>query len=399
VPELPVRPDSGVAIRNLHLLRAYARLGEVHALAYREEGEPDESGALSSLCASIATVPVESCEAGSFREPRPMRGRLRELARARPSLARRYFSSQLQRRILGALPEVDLIHVSPLHMVANVLELARDSTRKAALVLDLYDLESVVHARRIGEATTWPRRGVAAWESARVWAYEREVIRHFDRVLVCSERDRRQLGRQNVRVIPNGATLHPRTESAPAGRPTLLYCGLLSYGPNARAAHYLVEEILPLIRRQIPDVIVRIVGKRPGPELRALDDGERVRVHADVPSIEPFYREADAAVIPLRIAGGTRLKILEAFSLGTPVVTTEVGCEGIDAVDGQHLLIENDAEGFARACVRLLSDAGLRARLIENAYRLVVDRYSWEKIQSSLEALSLEILAERRAAR
>lgn len=393
----PVRPDSGAAIRIRNLLQAYGRIGEVNLLTYAKRDESADPGALLSLCASVEAAPAENGTATSLQQPGTWNRRWRWLASTRPSLARTHFSRELQERIRAAMSSVDIIHVSHLQMVSNILSLIRQHRRRPTLILDLDDLQTVIHARLLREARGIKRRLVAAWELARVWAYERRVFSAFDRVLVCSDHDRRRLPHLNVRVVPNGATLHEPLMRTAEGRPTLFYCGLLSYGPNAWAARYLVEVILPLVRRQIADVRVKIVGKQPGPELRALDDGDAVRVHADVPSMEPYYRDATAAVVPLRNGGGTRVKILEAFAFGTPVVSTSIGCEGLDVVNQDHLLIEDDPQRFADACVTLLRDAPLRARLTANARNLVEARYSWDRIQADFAELSLAALDERRA--
>jgi glycosyltransferase involved in cell wall biosynthesis len=128
------------------------------------------------------------------------------------------------------------------------------------------------------------------------------------------------------------------------------------------------------------------------PRISALHDGETLIVSADVPSVEPHYREATISVVPLRAGGGTRLKILEAFALGRPVVSTSVGCEGLDVIGGEHLFVADTPAAFAESCVTLLRNPGLRRTLTMNARQLAEQRYSWNAIEPQIGELVAELL-------
>jgi glycosyltransferase involved in cell wall biosynthesis len=217
-------------------------------------------------------------------------------------------------------------------------------------------------------------------------------------VVVCSELDRTRLGAPRTAVIPNGYAQPPR----PIGRidvgdpPTVLLAGALTYPPNADAAIYFVEEILPKIHARIPRVRARIVGKHGG----GLDHlrSELVSITGGVPDIGAELARADVSVVPLRFGGGTRIKILESFAHRIPVVTTPVGCEGLDSIDGQHLMVADDPESFADACARLLTDVSLRARLTDAAYELYARRYRWEDITQTVVELVHRVSARPAAA-
>jgi glycosyltransferase involved in cell wall biosynthesis len=144
-----------------------------------------------------------------------------------------------------------------------------------------------------------------------------------------------------------------------------------------------VNDILPRLRRLIGDVELWIVGRSPAPEVLRLDGGS-IRVTGTVPDVVPYYERSAVAVVPLRAGSGTRLKILEAMALGRPVVSTSVGCEGLDVEHERHLLVADDAEAFARQTARLLADGALYRRLADEGRRLVEARYDWSVLGDRL---------------
>jgi glycosyltransferase involved in cell wall biosynthesis len=163
----------------------------------------------------------------------------------------------------------------------------------------------------------------------------------------------------------------------------------MNYVANFDAVLYFCSEILPRIRRVVSEVEVWVVGADPPPEVRRLS-GDGVHVTGRVDDVVPYYRRSSVCVVPLRAGGGTRLKILEAMALGRPVVSTTIGCEGLDVVDGEHLLIADSPEQFADKTVRLLTDRASYQRITTKARQLVVDRYDWDVVARQL----LEIYSE-----
>jgi glycosyltransferase involved in cell wall biosynthesis len=281
----------------------------------------------------------------------------------------------------------DLVHVSRLATAAHVLALGLQSRAdRPRLVLDVDDIDTVKRRRwlKMPHARKWRRAIPEYYDLLRLWAYQRRSVRAFDRVLVCSGHDRDLLRLRQAVVIPNGADVPARPLEHESDGYTLLYCGTLSYWPNIDALLYFVREVLPHVRRAVPKVRLLVVGREPAPEVVALHDGETLVVEADVPSVEKYYRRATAAVVPLRVAGGTRLKILEAFALGCPVVSTTIGCEGLEVGAGEHLLVADDPLAFAKACVTLLQDRQLRRRLVSSGRLLVERLYAWPSIEQRL---------------
>ena len=219
------------------------------------------------------------------------------------------------------------------------------------------------------------RMDISRWQR-----FERDAAARADVAVVCSEADRQRLGHPDTVVVPNGYPSPP----TPLGRrtagdpPTVLLAGQMRYGPNADAARHLVLDVLPHLRVAVPDVRVRLVGHHDERVASLARDG--VEITGYVPSMDTELAQADLLVVPMRIGSGTRVKILEAFAHRIPVVSSSVGCDGIEARHGEHLLVSDDPTSFAAACASLLSDVDLRERLTEAAARLHHDRYRWEAI-------------------
>jgi glycosyltransferase involved in cell wall biosynthesis len=173
----------------------------------------------------------------------------------------------------------------------------------------------------------------------------------------------------------------------------ITFVGLLAYWPNADACVHFVEAIRPGIERRVGDVTFQIVGRVPPASVMSLADGARVRVAADVPDIRPFLAVSDVLVVPLRAGSGTRLKILEGFAAGRPVVSTSIGCEGLDVTAGRQLLVADEPDDFATAVARAATDAACADAMIREARALVRERYDVPAIQRGLRAHYRELAA------
>ena len=188
--------------------------------------------------------------------------------------------------------------------------------------------------------------------------------------------------------MPNGVDCQAFA-ALPTGRadrpPLILFLGSLTWPPNISAATFLAREVLPGLRARSPGTRLRIVGRSPVPRVTALSGLPGVEVVADAPEIVPHLREARVMAVPLDSGGGTRLKILEAFAAGLPVVSTPIGCEGIEADDGRHLLIA-DRPQFGEALLALLDGPGPGVELAARARALARGRYDWGIVGEALVA-------------
>jgi glycosyltransferase involved in cell wall biosynthesis len=277
--------------------------------------------------------------------------------------------------------------------------------RLGPTVVDLDDLEDRKILSRLALAATGDGtagvatrarasvRAAQAKMNARRWTrLQRTVAGAVDRVALCSELDATRSGLRNVVVVPNGydAPAHPVGRDEVGRPPTLLLAGNYLYPPNADAACFLVTEILPRLRARIGEVVLRLVGE-PNDAVKRLDRPPEVSVAGQVPSMESELARTDLIVVPVRYGSGTRVKILEAAAQRIPIVSTTIGAEGLDFEDGRHLLLADDADGFASACARLLDQPQLRRRLVDEAEQAFLARFQWSTVRRQMRALALDL--------
>lgn len=266
----------------------------------------------------------------------------------------------------------------------------------APLVVDFDDLQDKKIAHRRRARADHPTSGLRARLEVLVDVvdqrrWQRIQERLLDRaamVTVCSLADVAELGRANVGEVANGyrGPARPIWEPTVGGPPTLLYVGDMSYRPNIEAASMLAERVLPLVRERIPDCRVRIVG-RGGDRIRHLGAVPGVEIVGPVPDVVPELAAASICAVPLLSGGGTRIKILEAFAYGLPVVSTTVGAEGLAVVDGRDLLIADEPEGLAEAVCDLIGDPERARRMSAAAHHLYATTYTPDAIAEQVRAV------------
>jgi glycosyltransferase involved in cell wall biosynthesis len=184
-----------------------------------------------------------------------------------------------------------------------------------------------------------------------------------------------------VAVIENGVDVdyfHPL--DTPAGTRKLVFTGSMDWRPNQDACLFFVHEIMPILRKSVPDLEVYFVGRNPPPRLTSLSRAVGVHVTGSVDDVRPYIAEAAAVIVPLRIGGGSRLKILEAMAMKKAVISTTVGAEGLEVTDNKDILIADQPEEFADSIIRCLKDLGLRKSVAEAGHQLVHSKYRWEII-------------------
>jgi glycosyltransferase involved in cell wall biosynthesis len=287
-----------------------------------------------------------------------------------------------------------VVHVFRLSMLPFAEPYVHRFWRRPARHLDLDDIESVTRSRIAELYRTNGELAAADYEQTqarRQDSVENEALQKLDRVYVCSEIDRQTLsGRTGAQVLmlPNAIRLPESVHARPAGGVfTFLFIGTLGYYPNQDAVRYFCTEIVPRIReRAEAPFVVNIVGFGDVGPLRPLIRIPEVRLIGAVREVRPWMEEADAVVVPVRAGGGTRIKILEAFSFERPVVSTSIGMEGIAARDEEHALIGDTPEKFAEQCLRLMADREFGARLAANGRKLAEDHYSMEALARTMAA-------------
>jgi glycosyltransferase involved in cell wall biosynthesis len=225
---------------------------------------------------------------------------------------------------------------------------------------------------------------------------ERRLRARGDNVVLCSDLDRRRSGLLSAAVIPNGYPA-PQPPAGPRGQgpPVIGFVGTMTYEPNREGARWLVEQVFPLLRRAVPDVRLRIIGSTAGSaEVRSFASSPEIEITGHVDDVTPHLADCSVVVAPINFGGGTRVKILEAFAHRVPVVSTSIGCEGLDVEDGRHLLVADGPSAFAAACARLLSDRVLADRIVHMAHDRYSERYRADRVQLAVVAYVNQVLAD-----
>lgn len=390
----PYPPDNGSKLRAYHLLRSLAQRHQVTLLSFAfTTARPDDPGELQEWCQEIQVVPVDPF---AFNQA----GALRTFLSTRPVASRPV--SAMSQRVAAALQATafDAVIASTGMMVDYALQ----APSRVARILEEHNAMTRWAWERYEEAAGAAQRARRwlSWRKSR--RYEARTYPHFDLITMVSQQDRQATreaigaGRPRVEVVPNGVDCaHNRPGLAQPRPASLVYNGSLTYSANYDAMRWFLVEVYPRIRGQVPEASLTITGSTEGVDLAGLALDDSVHLPGFVQDVRLPVAGAAVAVAPIRQGGGTRLKILEAMALGTPVVATAKGAEGLDVRDGEHLLLADDPERFASQTIRLVSDADLHGRLAANARHLVETRYDWQQIGQKFVALVGETVAQVKA--
>jgi glycosyltransferase involved in cell wall biosynthesis len=264
-------------------------------------------------------------------------------------------------------------------------------TGRVPVVLFEHNVEHLIW-RRLAAAEPWgPRKAALELEWRKLRRYEARACAAADLTLAVSEKDRAALAANapsaRVRAIPTGVDTSYFAPNGHHESPAhLVFTGSMNWYPNEDGVLHFIDEILPLIRREEPAAGLTVVGRDPSPRIREEAARAGVRVTGVVDDVRPYVAEGAVYVVPLRLGGGTRLKIFEALAMGKAVVSTTVGAEGLALVPGEHLLVADEPASFARAVVSLLRDAGRRHALGAAGRQLVAEKYGWAQVAREFES-------------
>lgn len=277
-------------------------------------------------------------------------------------------------------------------------------------VVFTHNVEAEIYERQAERADKPWMRSVWKSQARKMRRFESGRLKRFDTVVAVSERDAEQFnenfGIPHTRTIPTGVDVHFHSpaETARQGdvtqqNPELVFTGSMNWLPNIEGLEWFLAESWPKIAEACPGVSLKVIGRDPSPSLvqAVKRAGARWNFTGFVDDVRPHIRGGDLSIIPLRIGGGTRLKAYEAMALGSPLVSTTLGVEGLPIEDGLHCVMADTAEAFADACVDLLRDGGKRERIRSAARKVVVDRFSSKKVAEVFETICLETLEQRAA--
>ncbi len=389
--------DKGGKLRSYHMLRELKRNG-LHRITYITlddgRGGREARAQASEYCDELVRIPFHPPAKGSI-------GFYVDLAlnlfSKLPYAVARYRSAALQRAINArvAAGDVDLVVCDFLAPSVNVSE-----DLPCPAVLFEHNVEALIWKRHSEVAANPLKRGYLAVQWERMRAFEARECRRYDYVVTVSPEDRilvsQEYGTETVADVPTGVDTEYFTPSGTQPRDGLnmVFTGSMDWMPNDDAVRFFLGGVWPRIRAALPNATFTVVGRNPSAALVALSSQETgVTVTGRVDDVRPYMERAAVYLVPLRIGGGTRLKIFEAMAMGLPVVSTWVGAEGLPVTDGQDIVLADAPEQFANAAVRLLTDQARAHAIGDEASRAVRARAGWDRAARVFDEICGRVLA------
>jgi polysaccharide biosynthesis protein PslH len=396
-PQVPWPPQQGTAVRNLAIARQLAARHQVTLLTFGTPAEP--AGPLTDAGVAMVAVPPPPA--------RPLARRFADLfTTLTPDLARRLDSPAMTEAVAAAVHRAvaagqpyDIVQVEGLEMarygLAAQATLAR-SGHPARLIYDAHNAEWVLQHRAwqadLRRVRGWPGAGYSIFQTVKLRRFERHLLAAAAATVAVSRADRQALRRlapgASLIEVPNGVDTqyYQAADPALADPSQCVFVGKMDFRPNIDAITWFCPAVWPLVRIGRPDARLAIVGRDPVPRVRAVA-GDGIEVTGTVEDVRPWLARAAVVVVPLRVGGGTRLKILEAMAMGKAIVATPMAAEGLAVVDGRELTMAAEPRALAEAIVRLMVDAALRMALGSRARACVERDYRWDTLVPRIEAL------------
>jgi sugar transferase (PEP-CTERM/EpsH1 system associated) len=389
--------DKGGRIRTYQMLKHLINRHQITYLTFvRPDDAPEYFEKATEYCHRLVTVPL--------REPQKFSARFyydltRSLATSLPYSIRKYSSRAMRAAIDREIRERDY-DIVVCDFLATSINLPFGLG--CATLLFQHNVESMIWRRHFETQKSGLKRDLLKSQWRKMLRYEREISRAFDAVIAVSEVDaelmRKEFGIRQVYDVPTGVdTAYFKPAEGSPNPFELVFTGSMDWMPNQDAILYFADRILPIISVAIPECSLTVVGRNPGPPLLQLGrSNPRIRVTGGVEDIRGYISRSAAYVVPIRIGGGTRLKIYEAMAMGKPVISTTIGAEGLPVRDGEELLIADEPAEFAHAVVQVLRNAQLANRLAERARAVVCEEFGWQRAANSFAEICERVAGRRR---
>jgi glycosyltransferase involved in cell wall biosynthesis len=371
------------------LVKELAKRHTVCVLTFLElDQNPRAPGPLPELCEWLETFPAPQRTTGL---------RLRQmLTTRRPDMSLRLWSPELNARLAAKLREqpFDVVEIEGIEM-APYLPTLESVQPRPLIIYDAHNAEWILQKRAcladLKNPARWPAAAYSWVQWHRLRRYEAELLRRVDHTIAMSHPDKVALRDVApdvpITVVPNGVDLTFYAQSNQAIPYDLLFTGKMDFRPNIDAVLWFGLQVLPLIQAQRPGTTFAVVGQRPHPRLEVLRNLPGVTITGFVDDVRPFLAGATIYVAPLRVGGGTRLKLLEAMVMGLPIVSTTVGAEGFPVINGQELVLADEPEIFANEVLDLLANPNRRARLGAAGRAFAQASYGWDVLILQLEKI------------
>jgi glycosyltransferase involved in cell wall biosynthesis len=402
--------DKGGKIRTFHMLKALRREHHVTYLTLDDgSGEVDAPALSTEYAQELVCVPHNvraKFSAGFYAELAS------NLLSPLPYFMKKYESMGMRREIeaRASASDFDVLVCDFLQPSVNV-----PLGLPYATVLFQHNVEAMIWKRHYEVQRNPLKKAYLYGQWRKSFAYERAACRRFDMVVAVSREDaetmRRDYDLESVAHVPTGVDTdffrpgarsngHETDANGRTAAHNLVFTGSMDWLPNEDAIQYFTREIMPLVKESVPDVTLTVVGRKPYASLLELSKRDSsIVVTGRVEDVRPFMEQAAAYVVPIRVGGGTRLKIYEAMAMERPIVSTTIGAEGLPVRDGSHLLLADTPQSFAAAVVRVLTDESLARTLSTSAAQLVREEFGWEKVADSFAEICRASIRRKESAR
>ena len=380
--------DKGGKLRTWHVMRHLAVRHEITYLSFCDPDQPREDRlGMSEVCAHLHTIPRTDPAKGTARF---YLDAARYLVDRVPYGVAKYRSEPFRSALARILQErrFDAVVCDFLVPVINLPE-----RLPCPAILFTHNVESEIWRRHAENARNPISRWLLSQQWKRMLRFEKDALARFDLALAVSDADRVTFERlypgalrTPAHVVQTGVdTTYFVPSDAPERRAHMVFTGSMDWLPNEDGMQYFVRDILPRIRQVEPDATLSIIGRAPTPSVKRLADEPGIEVTGRVDDVRPHVAAGAVYIVPLRIGGGTRLKIFEAMGMGKAVVSTTVGAEGLPVTPGQNILIADEPARFAQAVVHMIRNVDARRRIEADARRMVVQQYDWSAVAEDFE--------------
>ncbi len=393
-PTFPYPLDNGNRILEFNTIKQLSGGHRIFLLSLIQEGQYQHLSHLREYCADIETVPVPGMGLWGKETNYSKRGLVSSLFQPVPYNLARWYSGEMEDKLKQALSRntFDLVQIETLHMAPYARFF-----RNIPVILRQHNVESKMMERYYKNASDTLERIYAFFQWRKLLRYERKMCLDSDLVITLSRMDEDAIRRLSSEIKTDvlsigvdGEYFKPNEKVRKKDR--ILYLGNLAFPPVRENVLYFLNEIWPIIKQSRPDVKFLILGNCPPNKHWIIRKFPDLVFLGEVEDIRPYMDSSMLTVVPHRIASGVRFKILEAMAMKLPVVSTSIGCEGLEVVDGEHLLIADGVESFARSVITLMANEKLRTDLTEKAYAWVRKKYTWENADQRLNQIYEKLL-------
>ncbi len=394
---VPYPPKGGILQRSYHLLHEVSRYHEVDLLAFHqpnlmqplfpdmESGLAEARSVLGEFCTHIDFVDIDS-------DIQPLgmyRLAFKSLLTKDPYTINWLKSGTYTERLKALLRDrrYDLVHLDTISLLPYFSEV-----RHLPAVLDHHNIESHMLLRRAENEENALKKWYFKQEGTRLESIEAKFCPEFSLNITCSDIDKNRLETiapaSRVQEIPNGVDIqYFKPDPSVKQNCSLIFIGTLSWYPNIEAVRFIAQQLWPELKQAIPQISIDIIGAKPPEDIQQLGEQDvHFNVHGFVDDILPYLDRAAIYICPIMDGGGTKLKILDALSMGKAIVAHTIACEGIEVENGKNVLFAHSVDEYIDAIKQLLSNEGLRREMGQSARRLIEDNYAYESVGKKLSA-------------